>query len=105
MASIIKKGTCASCFRLSDGKLITLRPDEIVIIKDSDFEELMKEYGSFITPRILTDKNPSGCFIVSTKVINAQAQNKEVGEVKDGSAPIEVTTGVVKKGGRPKKKK
>ena len=104
MATIIKKGTNPSCFRLKGGKLITLRPDEIVILKEAEYEELMAEYGSFIMPRILTDKNPSGCYIVSTKAVKANDQSKEVGKVKDGSAPIEVKSGVVKKASSKKKK-
>lgn len=104
MATIIKKGTCASCFKLTSGKMIMLRPDEIVVLKDGEYEELMKEYGSFITPRILTDKNPMGCFIVSTKSAVAKDQNKEVGKVVDGSAPIEVKKGVIKRGRKTKQK-
>ena len=104
MATIIKKGTCASCFKLPSGRMIMLHPDVIVTLKDAEYEELMKEYGSFITPRILTDKNPSGCFIVSTKVAKAADQNKEVGQVNDGSSPVEVTTGVIKKARKTKKK-
>lgn len=103
MATIIKKGTCASCFRLKSGRMIMLQPDVIVTLKEADYEELMKEYGSFITPRILTDKNPTGCFIVSTKIAKAKDQSKEVGKVKDGSAPIEVKDGVVKASKKAKK--
>lgn len=104
MATIIKKGTCASCFRLKSGRMIMLQPDVIVTLKDAEYEELMKDYGSFIMPRILTDKNPSGCFIVSTKSAKAKDQSKEVGKVKDGSSPIEVKEGVIATPKKSKKK-
>lgn len=102
MATIIKKGTNPSSFRLSNGKVITLEVgfnggQYLNIIKDADFELLMKEYGGFITPRILSDKNPGGCFIVSESKAYAEDMNKEVGEIKDKSAPIEI-----KKRGRRK---
>ena len=95
MSSIIKKGTNASAFRLKDGKLITLEPDVLVVLKEDIFEELMREYGSFITPRIITEANPNGCFIVNRKSDFALDMNKEVGKIKDNSAQIEVTTGIV----------
>lgn len=104
MATLIKKGTNASCFRLKTGKLITLQPDVMVILSVNDYEALMAEYGSFIMPRILTDKNPMGCFIVSNKSDKAKDQSKEVGKVEDGSAPIKVKTGVIKKASIKKKK-
>lgn len=103
MATIIKKGTNASCFKLSNGKVITLEVgvaggNYLNIIKDEDFDLLMKEYSSFIRPRIIGDKNPNGCFIVSESLAYAQDMNKEVGEIKDASAPIELP----KKRGRRK---
>lgn len=103
MATIIKKGTNPSAFRLSNGKVITLQVgiaggNYLNIIKDEDFDLLMKEYGSFINPRIISDKNPWGCFIISDSRSYAEDMNKEVGEIKDASAPIELP----KKRGRRK---
>lgn len=107
MSSIIKKGTNASSFRLSDQRLITLEPDVLVVLKEDLFNQLMKEYGSFITPRIITESNPNGCFIVNRKVGYAVDMNKEVGDIKDNSAQIEVSGGVVEtpKEEKPAKKK
>lgn len=102
MSSIIKKGTNASSFRLSDKKLITLEPDVLVVLKEDVFNQLMKEYGSFINPRIITESNPNGCFIVNRKADYVQDMNKEVGEIKDNSAQIEVSEGVVE---APKKRR
>lgn len=95
MATIIKKGTNPSSFRLSTGKVITLQVGAgggqfLNIISDNDFELLMKEYGGFINPRILSDKNPGGCFIISENRSYAADMSKEVGEIKDGSALMEL---------------
>lgn len=95
MATIIKKGTNPSSFLLKNRKVITLKPDILTVVKEDDFEDLMREYGNFIEPRIISDKNPSGCFIISQKgnsADNAYASDmsKEVGKVKDASARIEV---------------
>jgi hypothetical protein len=104
MSSIIKKGTNACSFRLDNGKLITLEPDILVVLDESTFNQLMGEYGSFIIPRIISDSNPRGCFIVNRKSDYAKDMNKEVGEVKDNSSRIEVSEGEVKpKRGRRKK--
>ena len=97
MVAIIKKGTNPSSFRLKtgSGRVITLQPDILTVVTDDNFEELMREYGSFIKPRIISDKNPSGCFIISQRGYGtdnsyANDMNKEVGEIKDASAHIEV---------------
>ena len=93
MATIIKKGTNASCFRLSTGKVLTFEPDILRVLNDDEFEQLMKEYGSFIRPRIITESKPSGCFIVSTKNSYGADMNKEVGKVEDNSSRVKVKKG------------
>ena len=92
MPTIVKKGTCPSIFRLRSGKIVTLDVSPVLnFIDDTTFEELMIEYGHFIKERIISDKNPNGCFIFGIKPESAKAQDKEVGnEIKDYSAPIEV---------------
>lgn len=90
MPSIIKKGTNACSFRLKDKRVITLEPDVLVVLADDVFEQLMKEYGSFINPRTITESNPSGCFLVHRKSDYALGLNREVGQVKDNSSRIEV---------------
>lgn len=97
MVAVIKKGTNPQSFRLKGGKILTFEPDILTVISDSEYEALMAEYGSFITPRILTDENPSGCFIISTRNANASDQSKEVGKVEDGSSPIKVKKRKAKK--------
>jgi len=89
MPSIIKKGTSASQYDLSK-RTVILEPDILVVLSNNEFDELMNKYGSFIQPRILSDKNPSGCFIVNEKEANALSQNKEIKKYKDKSAPVEV---------------
>lgn len=90
MATIIKKGTCASSFRLSDGKVFTFEPDVLKVLNKNEYEALMNEYGYFIKPRIITDAKPNGCFIISDKVANAGDMDKEVGEVEDKSSRVKV---------------
>lgn len=97
MPTIIKKGTNPSAFRLKD-KVLVLEPNIITTIPQKEFEELKKEWWGFIGPRIITDKNPCGCFIVSDKGVDyAKGFNNEVGIVEDGSAPVQI--------GKNKKKK
>lgn len=92
MVTIVKKGTNPSAFKLKNGKLIVLEAGGILnTIKDEDFDDLMKEYGSFVSQRIVSDKNPCGCFIISDKRQYAADMSNEIGdEIKDNSAPIEV---------------
>ena len=101
MPTIIKKGTNASCFRLPNGKVVMLEPDVLKVLNKDEYDLLMSEYGSFIKPRIITDAKPNGCFIVNDKAVNAKAQDKEVGNVKDKSSKVEVKE--VKRGTRKKK--
>ena len=58
------------------------------VISDADYDALMAEYGTFIKPRIISDKNPDGCFIVHNSDAAARAQSAEIGDKKDASAPI-----------------
>ncbi|MBO7714398.1 MAG: hypothetical protein J6S85_12555 [Methanobrevibacter sp.] len=88
MATIIKKGTCASSFRLSSGKVFTFEPDVLKVLNKDEYEALMLEYGYFIKPRIISDKNPCGCFIVSDKITKAGDMDKEVGKVEDKSSQV-----------------
>ena len=92
MATIVKKGTNPSAFKLKSGKTVVLEVGGMLnIIPDDVYDELMKEYGSFITPRIVSDKNPCGCFIISEKREVAKDMSNEIGdEIKDNSAPVEI---------------
>lgn len=93
MAAIIKKGTNASCFRLSNGKVLTFEPDILKVLNDDEFEMLMNEYGYFIKPRTITESKPNGCFIVSDRSSYSADMNKEVGEVEDKSSRVKVKRG------------
>lgn len=90
MATIIKKGTNPSCFRLRNGKVINLFPDVLTVLTDEEEELLMSEYGSFIMPRVITESKPNGCFILSHKKEYSADMNKEVGKVLDNSSKIEI---------------
>lgn len=96
MPTIIKKGTNPSAFRLKSGKTIIINVergggDILNFVSEGDFKALMYEYGSFIAPRIISDKNPDGCFIVSADRAMAHDMAAEIGEeIKDNSAPIQL---------------
>lgn len=88
MQIIIKRGTNASSFPLSNGRVVVLRPEPVMNeVSDEDFGRLLVEYGSFIRPRVHSDKNPDGCFIINDKALKAADHSKEAGKLKDGSAP------------------
>lgn len=103
MPTIIKKGTNNSAFRLRNGRTIVIRTgfgggDELNILSDADFDALMAEYGAFITPRVISDKNPNGCFIIHDKREHAKGLSIEIGDsITDRSAPLKMPT--------PKKKR
>lgn len=89
MQIIIKRGTNASSFALSNGRAVVLQPEPAMNeVADEDFGRLLKEYGSFIRPRVHNNKNPEGCFIISDKALYAFDQATEAGKLKDGSAPV-----------------
>lgn len=92
MATIVKKGTNPSLFKLKSGKKVLLEVGGILnVIPDDVYDELMSEYGSFILPRVVSDKNPCGCFIISEKKEVAKDMSNEIGdEIKDNSAPVEI---------------
>lgn len=91
MPIIIKKGTNASLFTLENGKKLLIEVNNVLNhVSDEDYEMLMRKYGAFLSERILSDKNPNGCFIVQNKKEDAKAQAKEVENdiPKDASAPM-----------------
>ena len=98
MPSIVKKGTNASAFRMRSGVTHVFQPDIVNTLTDSEFDELMAEYGSFIRERRVTDANPMGCFLIHDSREYLEAQNEEVAdEIQDNSAPIKVSTRKKKK--------
>ncbi len=100
MVTIVKKGLNDNRFPLKNGRVITIKGAGILNqIKEEDYNALMSEYSGFFAPRIISDKNPLGIFIVSKKASYAGDMSKEVGnEIKDNAAPVKV-------GGKKKNKK
>ena len=95
MPTIIKKGTNNSAFKLRNGHTIVLQVgfgggDHLNILTDQEYDALMAEYGTFIRPRIISDKNPNGCFIIHDSREYAKDFGAEVGEIRDNSAPIQI---------------
>lgn len=106
MAIIVKKGTNSQIFRLKSGRVVLLEVSPVFNhLDDSLFDELMSEFGAFIKERVISDKNPHGCFIVQDNREDAKAQDKEVGdEIKDASAPVEVEVATEPKKNKGKRK-
>ena len=99
MVGIAYKSTNAIKFHLKNGKNIEILPEQQVlvnILSESDFEALMNEYGDFIKKRTFSESNPTGCFAIGKSQSYASDMSKEIGEVKDASAPIEVEQPEVK---------
>ncbi|MBR2771618.1 MAG: hypothetical protein IKD78_06350 [Bacteroidales bacterium] len=70
---------------------ILLQPDVMCTLTDEIYDALMGEYGRFIKERVITDKNPAGCFILHDKREYAAGQSAEIAdEITDPSAPIKV---------------
>ena len=96
MPTIIKKGTNPSAFRLKNGKTIKIEVgrgggEMFNFVSEDDFKALMQEYGCFISPRIISDRNHDGCFIIHADKKVAQDMSKEIGdEIRDISGQIEV---------------
>lgn len=85
MSTIIKKGTNASAFRVNN-KVIVLKPNIMTYISDEDMRELKRLWWGFIEPRIISEKNPLGCFIVSERSESyIRDMSKEIGDIKDNS--------------------
>ena len=93
MASIIKKGTNASVISIK-GKNYVLNPGIITYIEDGVFNDWLNNtgQGKFFASRIISDKNPGGCFAVHKSSSSANSISNEIGEVKDASARIEIKT-------------
>ena len=91
MPTIIKKGTNPSAFRLSK-RTVVCRPNIMTFISDEEFRELKAKWWGFIEPRIWSEKNPFGSFVISEKSLNyTEGLNKEIGEVEDNSMKIDLT--------------
>lgn len=96
MPTIIKKGTNPSAFRLKNGKTINIEVgrgggEMLNFVSEDDFKTLMQEYGCFISPRIISDSNPDGCFIIHADKKVVQDMSEEIGdEIQDNSGQIEV---------------
>lgn len=67
MYKITKKGGCAIAFKLKDKRVFNFEPDVAVEISDDEYKAIMAEYSSFILPRIWSESNLNGCFLVVKK--------------------------------------
>lgn len=100
MPTIIKKGTNSSAFRLRSGKVVNIKVergggDFLNFVTEEDFKALMNEYGSFIAPRIISESNPKGCFIISATEEYAKDMANEIAdEIQDNSALVEIESPV-----------
>ena len=89
LATIIKKGTNPSAFQLSK-RVLVLEPDVITVVSEEEMAELKHKWWGFIGPRVITEKNPLGCFIIRERSLGyVDGMNKEVGKVEDGSTPLD----------------
>ena len=80
MPIIIQKNNAPCVFQQKNGRIVRLEPYPVMNrISEDDYKSLMNEYGGFIEPRILSDANPKGCFIVQETEDNAKAQEREAG--------------------------
>lgn len=80
MIKVIQLSPIPTIFRLLDGRSFVFKGNgETDCFEDKDFKAIMKEYGSYIEPRIKNDKNPNGCFIVKEEA----KKLPEVEEVKE----------------------
>lgn len=106
MPTIRKKAktNIPTAFRLKNGKIITVYTDSTTIIGNDDYDSLMREYGSFITPRIISEKNPNGCFSINGSSSYVNDQIKEIGnDYIDNAAPINTDEIEQKTRGRKRK--
>ena len=87
MVAIILKATCDIEFPIGKKNILIKAGGVINSIPESEYFELMKHYGKFIENRLLSEKNPNGFFIIQNAPKKAQDMDKEVGEIKDKSAP------------------
>ena len=82
MYKITKKGGCAVAFKLKDKRVFVFEPDVAVEISDDEYKAIMAEYSSFILPRIWSESNPDGCFLV-VRVEELKVAKEAVEEVAE----------------------
>lgn len=69
MIKVIQLSPIPTLFRLQDKREFIFSGDgKEDSFEREDFEAIMKEYGSYIEPRIKSDENPLGCFIIEEEV-------------------------------------
>lgn len=86
MVAIVLKSTCDISFPIPNKEIIIRAGGIINSVTEEEFAEIMKKYGTFIENRRLSEKNPSGYFIIQGDKKRAKDMSKEVGEIKDKSA-------------------
>lgn len=83
MVTIIQEGNIGTVFKLKNREIVEIKVGEgggiyKNDISDDVFNMLMQEYGSYIQPRIKSDENPDGCFMILTN----EVPNEEEKQVK-----------------------
>lgn len=64
MYKITKKDGCTSAFKLKDKRVFVFEVGVAVELSDDDWKAILAEYSSFILPRIWSESNLDGCFLV-----------------------------------------
>ena len=92
MIKVIQLSPIPTLFRLQDKREFIFSGDgKEDSFEKEDFEAIMKEYGSYIEPRIKSDENPLGCFIIEEEV-------EKLPEVEVVKEPIQKKKAQKKKG-------
>ena len=92
MIKVIQLSPISTLFRLQDKREFIFSGDgKEDSFEREDFEAIMKEYGSYIEPRIKSDENPLGCFIIEEEV-------EKLPEVEVIKEPIQKKKAQKKKG-------
>lgn len=86
MVAIVLKSTCDIAFPIKGKEIVIKAGGVINSVTDEEYAEIMKNYGSFIENRRLSEKKPNGYFIIQGDKKRAKDMNKEVGKIKDKSA-------------------
>lgn len=93
MIKVIQLSPIPTIFRLLDGRVFTFTGSgEIDRFENKDFKAIMKEYGSYIEPRIKSEKNPDGCFIVMEELapVKVEEDKPEIEAKEEVVAEAEV---------------
>lgn len=101
MIKVIQLSPIPTLFRLQDKREFIFSGDgKEDSFEREDFEAIMKEYGSYIEPRIKSDENPNGCFIIEEEVVPESEEKKEEAPEVIEEKPVQRKKRVQKKKGK-----